>query len=764
MKNSLCVIHELAQRISQDESLRAVFLDAQARRISYACLPGSDEKATREAVEKIVSMFQPADLPSCAEDPWRVDCELCQRGQLQAMPKGVRLISLPASGVLLEKESCATAARFWKWRQFPWLKVKPIAREEAPSHSWKAPMALAVLCGIAAATGVMLERMAGAQTWPALICYVTAYLSGSFFAAIETWELLRKRILDIHFLMLAVAVGAASIGHWWEGATLMFLFSISGALEDLAMQRTEREIHSLFKAAPKKATLLEADGQERLVPVESLEPGMGLVVRPGEQFPVDAEVTQGSSAADESNLTGESVPVDKTAGDRVLAGTLNLWGRLDCRVAKSATESSLSKIIRMIQDAKEAKAPAQRFTDRFGSVYTYCILAASLLMFLVWWKLLHLSFDQAFYRTMTLLVVASPCALVLSIPSAILAGIAAAARRGILFRGGVAIEKLAEIHRVALDKTGTLTTGQLRVIGVESEPASAADMLMARAASLAHNSTHPVSQAIARAARDRKLPTLETTAFRSLTGLGVSGHVAGRAAQLGRRSLFGDAPWASALPQPPAGVTEALYSDGAMRGRVLLEDEVRTSSAPLLDKLRRQGLRLVMLSGDRPEAAHAVAARVGLSEFEAGLSPDTKVARIRAWTENGEKVAMVGDGVNDAPSLAAAFVGVAMGMRGSDAALEQADVVLMQDRLDRFYLAYELSRRARRIIRQNLAISLGAIVVLVASAFAGAIPLTVGVIGHEGSTVIVVLNSLRLLLARFAEDAPQENPPCPAAP
>lgn len=752
MKSSLCVIHELAQTLARDDSVRAVMLDAERHRISFACMPGCNQAAKQTELENVLQPFLPADLPPCAEPPWRIDCHFCAQGRNQPLPDGIRLIALPGSGILIEKESCATAPRFWKWRQFPWVQIKPIVVPEPEHHDWKLPLALALVCGLGTLAGFITEKWTGQLTWPALTAYIVAYLAGSWHAAEETWELLKKRILDIHFLMLCVAVGAAVIGHWWEGAVLMFLFSLSGALEDYAMQRTERAINSLFKAAPKQATLLDEHGVEKLVPVDDLRPGMTLLVRPGEQFPVDAEVIKGASASDESNLTGEAVPVDKTVGDQVLAGTLNLWGRLDCRVLRRSEESALSKIIRLIREAQESKAPSQRFTDKFGTRYTYAILGASLLMFFVWWLVFQLAPRDAFYRTMTLLVVASPCALVLSIPSAVLAGIAAAARRGILFRGGVALEKLAEVKRVALDKTGTLTTGLLRVTELSSQPAGEENTMLARAAALAHNSTHPVSQAVVRAARDRSLSLPPVHDFQSLTGTGVQGVIEGRTARLGRRTLVPASAWVAGIPEPPLGMTEVFYDDGHLQGRALLADEIRDSSRTLLQKLEAAGLHPTMLSGDRREAVQSVADRVGLREFEAGLSPDAKVARIKAWTEAGEKPVMVGDGVNDAPSLAAAYVGVAMGMRGSDAALEQADVVLMKDRLDRFYVAYELSRRARRIIRQNLAVSLGSVTVLVAAAFLGAIPLTLGVIGHEGSTVVVVINSLRLLLTRFEED------------
>ncbi len=632
------------------------------------------------------------------------------------------------------------------------LHIETIATESIGRHPWKGPLTLAILCGGLTLTGFIMESARPDARAAALACYLAAYLAGGWHAAIEMWELMRKRVLDVHFLMLAVAVGAASIGHWWEGGVLLFLFSISGALEDLAQQRTERAIDSLFKEAPKQAVVIDPDGSERTVPVDTLKPGMTIAIRPGAVFPVDAQVIRGRSAADESNLTGESVPVEKDVGARVLAGTLNLWGRIDCRVISPANESSLAKIIRLIQEARESKAPTQRFTDRFGIGYTYSVLGICAAMFLVWWLGVGMPPDRAFYRTMTLLVVASPCALVLSIPSAVLAGIASAARRGILFRGGVALEKLAEIRRVALDKTGTLTTGQLRVAAIESTNGAGENELLAAAAALARHSHHPVSQALAREAASRGLDLPEANGFRSRVGYGLEGEIQDAPARLGSRALFDHAEWTGAFATPPPGMTEVFFDNGDRRGRLLLQDDIRTQSRPLVQRLARYGITVTMLTGDRPEAAELVARALGVHEVAAGLSPDEKVARIRAWVEAGERPAMVGDGVNDAPSLAAAHVGVAMGMRGADAALEQADVILMKDRLDRFSLAYELSRRARAIIRQNLAVSLGSVVVLVAAAFGGWIPLTVGVIGHEGSTLIVVLNSLRLLIARFDED------------
>lgn len=757
MSESKCIVHRLARIVAKTEKLRAVFFDANTKRISFASAPGSNTDSEQADLEQLAGQYKPEDLPSCAEPPWQVNCASCAHNPTEGLPAGVRLVALPGSGLLIEKDSTPAEAHSWTWKQFQWTLTK------TPSHTsdkgvphdphWKLPLVFALLCGALGLAGFFVERAEGRLGAPALGLYIASYLSGVWFILPELWERLRRGVLDIHFLMVIVAIGAALIGHWWEGAALLFLFSLSHTLEELAEHRTQHAISSLFKEAPTMATVITADGKEERVPVEELQPGQILAVRPGEMFPVDAQVISGTSAADESNLTGESIPVDKSTGERVLSGTMNLWGRLDVRVLKPATESSLSKVINLIQNARESKAPSQRFTDRFGSKYTYFVLFMCAVMFFVWWKLFGYDGKSAFYRTMTLLVVSSPCALVLSIPSAVLAGIATSARRGILFRGGIALENLAKIRRVALDKTGTLTTGNLRVVAIEPQPGVSGDTLLAAAAALATHSNHPVSQALARQAASQKLALPEVEQFRSETGNGLSAQIAGQEATLGRRSVFAASDWAPAIAEPPIGTTEVLFSSGPIRGRFLLQDEVREASRPLLAHLRDQGLPITMLTGDRPEAAKTIAHSLGVTDVEAGLKPEDKVAKIQGWTAAGERPAMIGDGVNDAPSLAAAYVGVAMGMRGADAALEEADIILTRDRLDRFSLAYEISRRVRTIIYQNLVVSLGSVVVLVSAAFAGWIPLTIGVIGHEGSTVVVVVNSLRLLMMRFKEDS-----------
>jgi Cd2+/Zn2+-exporting ATPase len=452
------------------------------------------------------------------------------------------------------------------------------------------------------------------------------------------------------------------------------------------------------------------------------------------------------------------VPVEKATGDQVYSGTLNLWGTVDFEVVRLPAESTLQKIIRLIQTAQKLKAPSERFTDKFGTGYTYAVIGGSVLMFLVWWLGFGLpAFENtpevrsAFYRAMTLMVVASPCALVLSIPSAILAANAWGARHGVLFRGGAAIEKLAEVRIVALDKTGTLTTGELAVERVESYPLGREAEILALAHALEAKSQHPIARAIVRHAKANGVAELPVDDFQSITGQGLRGKVGGTTLLLGRREMLETGPlaeWASRLPPASAEFSEVWVIGKDVVGRILLRDQIRAESRGVLAKLKAAGLRTVMLTGDRRHTAEAVASELGLDEVRAGLSPEGKVEAIQTLRAGGQKLAMVGDGVNDAPSLAAADVSVAMGARGSDAALEQAEVILMHDRIENFLSAQRLSVRARAVIRQNLAISLGVVAVMVLATAFGAVPLAVGVAAHEGSTLLVCLNSLRLLFGR----------------
>jgi len=759
--------------LEEEPSLEAVTIDRENETISVATLGRTD--VGRIAGRLTHDYEEACDLVathSCTLLEGKGDCTTCDQ---PLRPSALHGLTFAHEGnkTTIARVTCPTAPKFWRWRSLPLPRFvqRDIELDHADEHlgEWKWQLLCALLCAGFGVVAYLLTPHGVRPTLVGYVFYALAYLAGSWFAAEELWERLRKEGgLDVHFLMLAVAAGAAAVNQWNEGVVLLFLFSFAGALEHYAMERTQREIRSLFHDAPKVAIRLDAQGNETEIAVEKIRAGTRLLVKPGSQFPVDVEIAKGATAADESNLTGEATPVEKTKGDTALAGTINLWGAVEAVAVRPASESSLQKIIRLIHEAQRRKAPAQRFTDRFSATYTYVVIAISFAMFFVWWLGFGLapftapSADQpelsAFYRTMTLLVVSSPCALVLSIPSAVLAAIAWGARHGVLFRGGAAVEKLAEVNAVCLDKTGTLTTGELRVEKVESFPPGRESEVARLAYSLERLSTHPLARAITRYGKQEGLSPIEFAHFESVTGHGLVAHRDGRICRLGKREWVNENVPDPATPFPEAadhGVSEIWIAEGDLRGRVLLRDDIRPQSRQVLEQLRSEGLTSVVLTGDRQAAAEHLRQSLHLDDVRAGLKPEGKVAAIRSMSEAGRKVAMVGDGVNDAPSLAASHVGVAMGARGSDAALEQADVVLMHDRLENFLAAFQLSVRARRIIRQNLFISLGTVVVLVTFAMLGKIPLTLGVVGHEGSTVVVVMNSLRLLLGKSTSLPPE---------
>ena len=751
----MCLTRSVVDTLAHEPTLEAVTIDPAHEKISVATLgrvPQSGiETLTRRVTEKIHAVQEGRN---CSLLEGKNDCTVCDKPLSVEERKNI-IIRHQGESTTIARATCPTAPNFWRWRDLALPRVVPRDVEflENAEHidehinEWKQQLAAAILCGIFALAGAFSPAPFK------IIFYAVAYVAGGFYQIEEIWERLRERELDVHFLMIAVAVGAACIGAWAEGATLLFLFSLSGALEHFALGRTQKEIRSLFRDAPKFATVIDGRGREREARVEELHTGMRLLIKPGAQFPVDAEVAKGATAADESNLTGEATPVEKKIGETVLAGTINLWGAVEVIVTKPASESALQRIIKLIREAQQQKAPSQRFTDKFSTGYTYFVLGLSLAMFFVWWLGFHLlpfsdaAGHSAFYRTMTLLVVSSPCALVLSIPSAVLAAIAFGARHGVLFRGGAAVEKLAEINTVALDKTGTLTTGELRVEAVESFPAGWENEIAKLAYSLEKLSTHPLARAITLYGKRENLQPIELAKFESVTGHGLRAKWGLADVYLGKRdwiaNFTGGTPMPSAV-EVDSGVSEIWVCANGLLGRILLRDDIRPQASGVVDELRREQLRTVVLTGDRKSAAENLKERLHLDDVRAELKPEEKVAAIRQLSER-EKVAMVGDGVNDAPSLAAAHIGVAMGARGADAALEQADVVLMHDRLENFLSAFRLSRRARKIIRWNLIISLGTVIVLVSFAMLGKIPLTIGVVGHEGSTVVVVMNSLRLL-------------------
>ena len=621
---------------------------------------------------------------------------------------------------------------------------------ETPGE-WRKLAFLAATSGGLGLLSLVAEHFSGADAPWALVLVAGSCLAGGWDAAIDGWAALKERRIDVHLLMIVVAVGAWFVGAQWEGALLLFLFSTAGAIEHYAMDRTRGAIDALLDKSPKHARRLGADDVETEVPVSALLPGDRIAILPGELVPADGKVLSGESAVDESNLTGEAKPAPKQAGSDVAGGTLNSWGRLIVEVTRAERDSALQRIVRLIREAQDSKAPAQRAIDKWGDAYAIFALSASALFFVYLQVTAPDGLREAspLYRAMTLLVVLSPCALVLSVPSAVLAAIAAGARQGILFRGGAAVERLADVDCICFDKTGTLTAGVPEVAALEVYP-EGADRLRALGAllTLESSTTHPFAAGVVRACLKEGASQLPVQGVSNSPGQGVSGTVAGTRWSVGTREFVGGGTLPPATVAEGAIVSEVWASDGTVTIRATLVDRIRDESRSTLTALHARKIRTVMLTGDREEAAAVAAHQVGIQSYAAALTPDAKMAAIRSYSSEGHVVAMVGDGVNDAPSLAAADVAIGMGGRGSDAALESSDLVLTDDRIGRLVDAIELSRSARLAIRFNVLISVGAALGMAAYVIFRGAPLPLAVSVHEGSTIVVCLNGLRLLAHR----------------
>jgi Cd2+/Zn2+-exporting ATPase len=623
-----------------------------------------------------------------------------------------------------------------------------------------------IVAGIALLSGWLAER-AGTSPWLWGPLFVLAYLSGGGFAARNGFNALRQKQIDVDFLMVAAALGAAIIGQWVEGGVLLLLFALSNALEHYAMDRTRQAIRALLDLRPTTARVRRG-GQAIMLPVEELIIGDVLDVRPGERLPADGEIVSGQSALDQSPITGESMPVARGVGDPVFAGSINGSGALDIRVTKRAQDSTLARIILLVEEAQSERAPTQRRLDAYEQKYAIGVISIALLVALLPPLFLGWTWAAAFYKSMMLLVVASPCALVISTPASILSAIAAGARAGVLFKGGAYVESLADVRVVAFDKTGTLTVGKPRVTEVEPTDCCSADELLALAATVEARSEHPLAQAIVNAARDRQLPLGEATNLQAVAGKGVSAQTDGRTIRIGtlvylheQGVLIPAELTARVETLETQGKTVMLISDHTLRtlGLIAVADTVRPEAQAMVAALKAAGVKkIVMLTGDNQRAAQAIGKAAGVDEVRSELLPEDKVAVIKQLLQTYGSVAMVGDGVNDAPALATATVGIAMGAGGTDVALETADIVLMASDLSKLPYALNLSRKAMRIVSQNLIFALSVIVLLVASAFLNLISLPLGVVGHEGSTVIVVLNGLRLLGYRPQSPLPAKGP------
>lgn len=632
----------------------------------------------------------------------------------------------------------------------------------------------------AAVAGVFLIAGAIAQALhipgTALLLWWTSLAVGLIHGLRAAWDALREGKVDIDVLMAVAAILAAAMGAPAEGALLLFLFVLAGGLEALATARTTRAVEALSKLIPTRAlkrveSVANASaGRDEFieVPPESLVAGDIVKLLPGESAPTDAQLTQGQTSMDQATLTGESVPRSVREGDQLFAGTINVGNPVLARVTRASSESSLQKILNLVLEAQQQREPVQRLIDKVNQPYAIGVLATSLVVFLVWWLLFGDTLREALYTAITLLIVASPCAVIISTPTATLAGIARAARAGVLFKGGQAIERLSRLSAVCFDKTGTLTVGKMRVHELQPIGWSDETRLLSVAAGLEQDSTHPIAAAIRAEAVARKVVPLASTNPGFTPGRGVSAEFESLPARLGT--------YVFVEPLVPicfrARVQEVLASvqkHGSIAttvawneqaGVIILSDQVRPGADRLVQDLHAMGVRpVVMLTGDNSATASAVAQSLGLDRFHAEMLPEDKVRAVESLqrelrgTHSRAAVGVIGDGVNDAPALASADVSIAIGSIGSDAALESADIVLLSDDLGVVPWAVGLARRTRQTIAMNLTFALGAIVVmaisvLVASRFGVVVPMWMGVLGHEGGTLLVVGYSLLLLLYR----------------
>ncbi len=586
--------------------------------------------------------------------------------------------------------------------------------------------------------------------------FALAYLAGGLPATKEALISLRQGELNIDLLMVLAALAAAGVGEVRDGAILLFLFSLAGTLEHYAMGNTKRSVAALMDMRPDEASKQLADGTTVRVRVEELLIGDQVVVRPGERIPIDGVVVVGEGAVNQAPITGESVPVDKVVGDKVFAGTVNENAVLTITVGALAERSTLARMIELVMEAEEKKSPSERFSDWFGQRYTFVVLFGSIAALGIF-LLVGIPTAEALYKAATLLVVASPCAIVISVPAAVLSAIAAATRHGVLFKGGAPLEDFGNTTTIAFDKTGTLTTGVMSVARVEVLEGTEAEFLSV-VATLEALSDHPLARSVVAYARERDVRTLTATAAKAVPGQGVTAVIGTTTYFAGNRvllastgsTLSGEAEALLATCEERGETPIIVGRESTVLGIVTLSDTLRPGAVKAIAALRTAGVtRCVMLTGDTPRVAAAIGRQLGLApeEIMGGLLPADKVAQVEALTKQGT-VTFVGDGVNDAAALATARVGIAMGVAGTDAALEAADVALLSDDLHKLVYTYTLSRQANRIIKQNLYFACGIMGLMVIATVFADLPLPLGVIGHEGGTLLVVLNGLRLLFMK----------------
>jgi Cd2+/Zn2+-exporting ATPase len=653
------------------------------------------------------------------------------------------------------------------------------SRNSAPSGSFPSKKtslfrtAEALLVGstlVAMVAGAILERTTALTAPLTLMAYSIAYVSGGYFGLRAGLASLRERKVDIDLLMILAAIGAAFIGAPFEGSLLLFLFSLSNVLQDHALDRTRSAIEALKKLNPDQALVVQDpdDTDPTLHPVENVAVGALVLVRPGDRIALDGVVNSGFSAVDQSPITGESLPIEKKSGDEVLAGSINQNGRLVVTVTRSAGESTLARVIKMVEEARVNQARTERFLATFEQYYAGGVIIATIILATlptIWGRW---DWSVSLYRAITFMVAASPCALIISTPATILSAIGNGARNGILFKGGVHVEQAGLVRAIAFDKTGTLTEGKPQVMNIVPLTTAPAHEVLRIAAALEQGSEHVIATAILSAARNADIEIPRMTEFDSTSGVGVQGMVAGTLYRIGSPRILSDCTSDTAqlykelekiqedaqtavviLQETPPSENTSREMEVRPLGIIALRDRIREDAKEMVAMLRGAGIQhVVMLTGDNERTARAIAAEAGIDHVFAELLPEDKLEAIRQVEEQFGPTAMVGDGVNDAPALAAARVGIAMGAAGTDVAMETADIVLLTDDLRKLWHLFVLSRRTRRTLLVNLSLAMALIGMMVIGVYTIALPLPLAVLGHEGGTVLVSLNGLRLLRYR----------------
>lgn len=748
------ITQQLSPVLEQRWQTCTMRLGRRGGRACESCALALEQQLGRvPGVHKARASFTGGVLSITYDDALVAPQELAQRIEQLGVP-----VQPSAADWLTEEESAQPVpiAAAPGARVIEWLKGKN-------------PEAILTVVTLLAMVSAWLIERQEASPAAATVLYVVAYVAGGIYGVKGGLESLRVRTIDVDLLMVLAALGAAVVGQPFEGAMLLFLFSLSNVLQDYALDRTRNAIRALMKLRPEQALVRRGD-QLVTLPIGKINVGDRVVVKPGERIPLDGVVIEGTSSVNQASITGESIPVDKGVGDTVFAGTINENGSLEIGVTKLAKDSTLARLIRLVEEAQSEKAETQRFIDRAEQYYAMGVIVFTVIMIFVPPLFFQMGWNAAFYQAMTIMVAASPCAIVISTPATVLSAIGNGARRGVLFKGGVHVENAAAIKVVTFDKTGTLTLGKPQVTDVRLVQSStkqagtlqSEDDLLRLAAAVESRSEHPLAQAIVTAARQRNLTIPEVSSFEALTGKGVRAVVGQQEIHIGNARYFAmqDGPGvdvARAVVQEfenegKTSVMVAQMENGRLvqaSGVIAMADVLREDAAAVVSELKAAGVeKVIMLTGDNEMVARHIASAAGVDEFYAELLPEDKVRAVKEVAEKYGPVAMVGDGVNDAPALAAATLGIAMGAAGTDVALETADVVLMSDDLKKLPYMMRLSRKTRQTLVVNLGFALFMIVLMVTAIFVRDLPLPAAVIGHEGGTVLVSLNGLRLLAYR----------------